>query len=170
MQDRLMREQLRLDGISRRLRHPGERLRQRAQRLDDLDMRMRRAFEQQMHKRQVRLSHLESRLAAQHPGRTLMFLRQRLAVLAERLPRAIKENLKSRRLQLQSQVQTLNVVSPLATLGRGYSILLDERGRAVRAAEQTHQGQRLTAKLADGELQVRVEDNHLTPVTLSLLD
>jgi exodeoxyribonuclease VII large subunit len=170
MQDRLMRERLRLDGISRRLRHPGERLRQRAQRLDDLDMRLRRAFEQQMHKRQVRMSHLESRLAAQHPGRTLAFLRQRLDVLAERLPRAIKENLKTRRLQLQSQVQTLNVVSPLATLGRGYSILLDERGRAIRAAGQTHTGQRLTARLAEGELQVRVEDNHLTPVTLSLLD
>jgi exodeoxyribonuclease VII large subunit len=170
MQDRLMREKLRLDGISRRLRHPGERLRQRAQRLDDLDMRMRRAFEQMMHKRQVRMAHLESRLAAQHPGRTLAFLRQRLDVLAERLPRAIKENIKTRRLQLQSQVQTLNVVSPLATLGRGYSILLDERGKAIRAAEQTHTGQRLTAKLGEGELQVRVEDNHLTPVTLSLLD
>jgi exodeoxyribonuclease VII large subunit len=116
------------------------------------------------------MSHLESRLAAQHPGRTLAFLRQRLEVLAERLPRAIKENLKTRRLQLQSQVQTLNVVSPLATLGRGYSILLDERGKAIRAAEQTHTGQRLTARLAEGELQVRVEDNHLTPVTLSLLD
>ncbi|WP_341538588.1 exodeoxyribonuclease VII large subunit, partial [Pseudomonas viridiflava] len=86
MQDRLMRERLRLEGISRRLRHPGERLRQQSQRLDDLDMRMRRAFEQGMHKRQVRLAHMESRLAAQHPGRTLAFLRQRLDVLAERLP------------------------------------------------------------------------------------
>ena len=28
----------------------------------------------------------------------------------------------------------------------------------------------LTARLGEGELQVRVEDNHLTPVTLSLLD
>ncbi len=170
MQDRLMRERLRLEGISRRLRHPGERLRQQSQRLDDLDMRMRRAFEQGMHTRQVRLAHMESRLAAQHPGRTLAFLRQRLDVLAERLPRAIREQIKARKLQLQSQMQTLNVVSPLATLGRGYSILLDERGHAVRNAAQTRPGQRLTAKLGEGELQVRVEDNHLTPVTLSLLD
>ncbi|MET0611668.1 MAG: exodeoxyribonuclease VII large subunit, partial [Pseudomonas caspiana] len=153
-----------------RLRHPGERLRQQAQRLDDLDMRMRRAFEQQTHKRQVRLAHLESRLAAQHPGRTLAFLRQRLDVLAERLPKAMRDALKTRRLQLQTQVQTLQVVSPLATLGRGYSILLDERGNAIRNAAQTRTGQRLTARLGEGELQVRVEDNHLTPVTLSLLD
>ena len=116
------------------------------------------------------LIRLETRLAGQHPGRQLAMLRQRLDSLAERLPRAIREGLKNRRLQLQSQMQTLHVVSPLATLGRGYSILLDERGNAIRNAAQTHNGQRLKAKLGEGELQVRVEDNHLTPVTLSLLD
>jgi len=170
IQDRLMRERLRLEGISRRLRHPGERLRQQAQRLDDLDMRLRRAFEQHTQKRAARLVHLQARLAAQHPGRTLALLRQRLDSLSQRLPRAIREILKTRRLQLQSHMQTLHVVSPLATLSRGYSILLDERGHAIRSAAQTHNGQRLKARLGEGELQVRVEDNHLAPVTLSLLD
>ncbi|MNG15271.1 Exodeoxyribonuclease 7 large subunit [compost metagenome] len=82
----------------------------------------------------------------------------------------MRETLKDRRQRLLAQVQTLHVVSPLATLGRGYSILLDERGHAIRSAAQTQNGQRLTARLGEGELQVRVEDNHLTPVTLSLLD
>ena len=118
----------------------------------------------------VGLRGIANGLAGQHPGRQLALLRQRLDSLAERLPRAMREGLKARRLQLQSQVQTLQVVSPLATLGRGYSILLDERGQAIRNAAQTHTGQRLTARLGEGQLQVRVEDNHLTPVTLSLLD
>jgi exodeoxyribonuclease VII large subunit len=170
IRDRIMRDRLRLEGMSRRLRHPGERLRQQAQRLDDLDMRMRRAFERSLNTRRERLIRLETRLAGQHPGRQLAMLRQRLDSLAERLPRSMREGLKARRLQLQTQVQTLHVVSPLATLGRGYSILLDERGNAIRNAEQTHTGQRLKARLGNGELHVRVEDNHLTPVTLSLLD
>ena len=170
MQNRLSHDRLRLDGLARRLRHPGERLRQQAQRLDDLDMRLRRAFEQRLNTRRERLARLDTRLAAQHPGRTLALLKQRIDSLAERLPRAMREGLKARRLQLQTQVQTLQVVSPLATLSRGYSILLDERGQAIRRADQTHTGQRLTARLGEGELQVRVEDNHLTPVTLSLLD
>ncbi|PRA71584.1 exodeoxyribonuclease VII large subunit [Pseudomonas sp. MYb187] len=170
IQSRLAHDRLRLDSLTRRLRHPGERLRQQAQRLDDLDMRLRRAFEQRLNQRRERLARLDTRLAAQHPGRTLALLKQRLDSLAERLPRAMRETLKDRRQRLQAQVQTLHVVSPLATLGRGYSILLDERGQAIRNAEQTRNGQRLTARLGDGELQVRVEDNHLTPVTLSLLD
>jgi exodeoxyribonuclease VII large subunit len=170
MHDRLAREQLRLDGLRSRLRHPGERLRQQAQRLDDLDMRLRRAYGQQFKQQHERLARLDARLAAQHPGRSLTLLRQRLDSLAERLPRAMREALKARQLQLHSQVQTLNAVSPLATLSRGYSILLDEQGRAIHRAAQTQPGQRLRAKLGEGELQLRVEDNHLSPVTLSLLD
>ena len=170
IQSRLLHERLRLDSLTRRLRHPGERLRQQAQRLDDLDMRLRRAFAQRLNQRREHLARLDTRLAAQHPGRTLALLKQRLDSLAERLPRAMRETLKDRRQRLQAQAQTLHVVSPLATLGRGYSILLDERGQAIRTATQTHNGQRLTARLGEGELQVRVEDNHLTPVTLSLLD
>ncbi|MCY1505199.1 Exodeoxyribonuclease 7 large subunit [compost metagenome] len=170
LQDRLMRERLRLDGLFRRLRHPGERLRQQAQRLDDLDMRLRRAFERQLQIRHERLARLDTRLAAQHPGRTLALLRQKLDSLAARLPRATREALKDRRQRLDALAQTLHVVSPLATLGRGYSILLDERGQAIRAASQTRPGQRLKARLGEGELDVRVEDNHLTPVNLSLLD
>ena len=170
MQNRLAHDRLRLDSLARRLRHPGERLRQQAQRLDDLDMRMRRAFMQRMAQRHERLGRLDTRLAAQHPGRALKLLNQRLDSLAERLPRAMRDVLKDRRQQFQTQLQTLQVVSPLATLARGYSILLDDRGQAIRSAAQTRNGQRLTARLGEGELKVRVEDNHQTPVTLSLLD
>ncbi|CRN07076.1 Exodeoxyribonuclease 7 large subunit [Pseudomonas sp. URMO17WK12:I11] len=170
MQNRLVHDRLRLESLIRRLRHPGERLRQQAQRLDDLDMRLRRAFLHNLNQRRERMVRLETRLAAQHPGRTLALLGQRLDSLAERLPRAMRDVLKDRRQRFQAQLQTLQIVSPLATLARGYSILLDEQGQAIRSAEQTRNGQRLTARLNEGELQVRVEDNHLTPVTLSLLD
>ncbi|MDN5515335.1 MAG: exodeoxyribonuclease VII large subunit [Pseudomonas sp.] len=170
MQGRLARERLRLEGVSRRLRHPGERLRQQAQRLDDLDMRLRRAFNQQLANQRERLARLDARLAAQHPGRNLALLRQRLDGLATRLPRAMQGQLRSQRQQLGALAAQLQIVSPLATLGRGYSILLDERGHAVRSAAQTQPGQRLKARLSEGELDVRVEDNHIQPATLSLLD
>ena len=133
-------------------------------------MRLRRAFMLNLNQRHQLLARLDTRLAAQHPGRNLKLLSQRLDSLAERLPRAMREVLKDRRQRFQAQLQTLQVVSPLATHARGYSILLDDQGQAIRSAEQTRNGQRLTARLNEGELQVRVEDNHLTPVTLSLLD
>ncbi|MNF13166.1 exodeoxyribonuclease VII large subunit [compost metagenome] len=60
------------------------------------------------------------------------------------------------------------MVSPLATLGRGYSILLDGRGRAVRRAADTAPGQRLSARLHEGELKLRVEETSAVPATLDL--
>ncbi|WP_263147826.1 exodeoxyribonuclease VII large subunit [Pseudomonas sp. RIT-PI-AD] len=170
MQDRLQRDAQRLEGLTRRLRHPGERLLQQSQRIDDLEQRLTRALDRRLAIAHERLARLDTRLAAQHPGRTLHLLRQRLEHLQARLPRAINETLKDRRQRLHGLAQTLNVVSPLATLGRGYSILLDERGQAIRRAEQTRVGQALKARLGEGELEVRVIDNHLTPITLSLLD
>ncbi|TXR39557.1 hypothetical protein FVE88_08825, partial [Ectopseudomonas mendocina] len=159
----------RLEGLSRRLRHPGERLQQQSQRIDDLERRLLHGIERRLGASQERLARLDTRLGAQHPGRTLTLLRQRLEHLSGRMPRAMQESLNSRRQHLQGLAQTLNAVSPLATLSRGYSILLDERGQAVRCASQTLPGQRLKARLGEGELDVRVEDNHLQPVTLPLL-
>ena len=170
MQGLLAQQRLRLVGLGRRLRHPGERLRQQAQRLDDLDMRLRRAQQQYLQQRQALLTRLDTRLAAQHPRRSLALLRQQLDSLASRLPRAMHSQLRQQRQQLQALGQQLHIVSPLATLGRGYSILLDERGQAIRSAQHTQPGRRLTARLGEGQLSLRVEDNHIHPATLSLLD
>ncbi|GLK62082.1 exodeoxyribonuclease 7 large subunit [Azotobacter vinelandii] len=157
MRHLLAARRLQLDGLSRRLRHPGERLQQQAQRLDDLELRLRRAMQRRLQGDAERLARLDTRLAAQHPERLLGLLRQRLEHLAERLPRAMRSTLRERRQRLEATAQTLQAVSPLATLGRGYAILLDERGRAIRAAVQAHPGQRLHARLAEGALELRVE-------------
>lgn len=141
-----------------------------ALRVDDLERRLQQALQRRLGQSRERLLRLEHRLASRHPGRQLALLRQRLDILAERLPRAMQAGLRQRRLQLGAMAQTLQVVSPLATLGRGYSILLDEKGHAIRSADQTRVGQRLEARLGEGRLSVRVEDNHLEPVNLSLLD
>ncbi|HWR78975.1 MAG TPA: exodeoxyribonuclease VII large subunit [Pseudomonas sp.] len=170
MRTRLLHAQLSLDGMTRRMRHPGERLRQQAQRLDDLDMRLGRALQQQLQGQRQKLARAAAQLSAQHPGRQLALLNQRQKNLAERLPRAMHSHLARQRQAFSAAVHGLQLISPLATLGRGYSILLDQRGQAIRSAAQTQPGQKLHARLADGELQVRVEDNYLTPATGSLLD
>ena len=164
MRTQLQQAGMRLEALGRRLRHPGERLQQQAQRVDDLEQRLQRALRRRLEQAGERLGRLDGRLAAQHPGRHLALLRQRLDSLDQRLPRAIQQGLRQRSQQLQSLVQTLQVVSPLATLSRGYSILLDAQGHAVRDPQQTRPGQLLTARLSEGELAVRVEGSGQLPL------
>ncbi|MEH6564136.1 MAG: exodeoxyribonuclease VII large subunit [Halopseudomonas sp.] len=168
VRERLARAGLQLAHLRQRLRHPGERLAQQAQRLDELEIRMRRSLQQRLTQQQQTLAHLRTRLQTQHPGRRLAQSREQLQQLDQRLPRAMQQVLRLQRSRLEQAGQTLHLVSPLATLGRGYSILLDEQGKAVRSAKETSPGQQLKARLHDGDVSLRVETG--APYTLSLLD
>jgi exodeoxyribonuclease VII large subunit len=55
--------------------------------------------------------------------------------------------------------RALNAVSPLATLQRGYAIVLDADGRSVRSAAALAQGQHVAVRLVDGERRLRVLDD-----------
>lgn len=157
LRQQLSQYQQQLDALTRRLRHPGERLHQQAQRLDELELRLQRALLSHQQRRQQSLDSLSARLHAQHPARALPQAHQRLHALAARLPRAMQALLRQRQQQLQASAQTLQAVSPLATLARGYSILLDADGRAIRQSSDTQPGQQLTARLQHGTLTIRVE-------------
>lgn len=170
MQEQLSRERLRLEALGRRLRNPRDQVRQQSQRLDQLELRLVASQRRLLEQHQQQLQRLQARLLAQDPRRRLQMLGQRLQQLQARLPRAMQARLQERQRQLAASVQALNIVSPLATLGRGYSILLDDRQRAIRDPGEVRPGQRLHARLSQGNLLVRVEDNGQEPRTLSLLD
>ncbi|HJR10899.1 MAG TPA: exodeoxyribonuclease VII large subunit, partial [Rhodanobacteraceae bacterium] len=60
-------------------------------------------------------------------------------------------------LHLAELARALNAVSPLDVLKRGYAILFDESGRVVRSAAGIRAGERVRARLADGELKLKVD-------------
>jgi exodeoxyribonuclease VII large subunit len=58
---------------------------------------------------------------------------------------------------LQQSARALHAVSPLATLERGYAILFDADGKVLRSTHGVAADAKLRARLADGELPLRVE-------------
>ncbi len=107
--------------------------------------------------RRARLRHAAAVLRAARPQRRLAQLRERLHALAPRPQAATVRLLQRHALHLQGLARSLEAVSPLATVGRGYAILLREDGRAVRSVADARPGDRLEARLRDGRLRVRVE-------------
>jgi exodeoxyribonuclease VII large subunit len=60
---------------------------------------------------------------------------------------------------LQQLGRTLHAVSPLATMGRGYAVLLAvPAGTLITTARQMSAGDRLNAQLADGRLLCTVDE------------
>jgi exodeoxyribonuclease VII large subunit len=55
-------------------------------------------------------------------------------------------------------VARLRAVAPQATLERGYAIVIDEHGRAVREAAAITPGERVDLRLARGGAAARIEE------------
>ena len=57
-----------------------------------------------------------------------------------------------RKLKLQSMSSNLKAVSPLAVLDRGYAIVMNNKGQALKSSKEVKVGDILKTRLADGEL------------------
>ncbi len=105
----------------------------------------------------ARLRHAGAVLRAVHPQRRLARLHERLATAAPRPRAAIARRLASDALRLRGLARSLSAISPLATVARGYAILQHADGRIVRSVGDAATGDRLEARLSDGQLKLRVE-------------
>ncbi|WP_265453393.1 exodeoxyribonuclease VII large subunit [Aeromonas salmonicida] len=146
--------------LQKRLDHqdPKRRLEQQSQRLDELSTRLQQLLRQRLHQGERRLANLELRLQGKSPERLLAAGKRRHQLAEERLHALIakRQDLASHRLAMLTA--RLDGVSPLATLGRGYSITRTPRGEVISRADQVSSGDQLITTLAQGSLQVRVEE------------
>ncbi|MFA7388731.1 MAG: exodeoxyribonuclease VII large subunit, partial [Thiohalobacteraceae bacterium] len=154
------RLQERLNWLDKRLQqqHPGQRLRQRAQRLDELEQRLLRAVRAGQREHRAQLATLAARLQRHHPGPRLQQLRDRENALALRLQTATRTQLQRLRQRLRGTLRALDAVSPLATLERGYAIVTTDDGRVLQNAGRVQRGDKIHARLAHGRLRCTVDD------------
>ncbi|CAJ1764157.1 Exodeoxyribonuclease 7 large subunit [Aeromonas salmonicida] len=148
--------------LQKRLDHqdPKRRLEQQSQRLDELSARLQQLLNQRLHQGERRLANLELRLQAKSPERLLAIGRRRHQLAQERLYALITKRQDQASHRLAMLTARLDGVSPLATLGRGYSITRTQSGDVINRAAQVNAGQTLVTTLAEGHLQVRVEEVH----------
>ena len=97
------------------------------------------------------------RLQRANPVSRLPILRASLHTVERRLAFLLASTLQARREKLTTLIMRLDALSPLAVLGRGYSLVFNTAGQLVRHPADAAVGERLTVRLAAGELAVRVE-------------
>ena len=155
-----MRERMqRADRASLRLQalSPQARLRALGERREQALRRLGAAWQARDAALRARLRHADAVLRATRPERRLAVLRERLAALAPRPQAAVARRLQADTLRLRGVARSLQAVSPLATVARGYAILRHDDGRVVRATADAAPGDRLAARVGDGEIRLRVE-------------
>jgi exodeoxyribonuclease VII large subunit len=151
---------LALGAASQRLQvsHPGARLAQHTQRLDDLDQRLRSALRGALLHERQRLETLGTRLWRENPRHRLEVLCSRAATLRQRMVTAFSGSLTRLDQRLALAARTLDAVSPLATLERGFAVIrrVDD-GALLRDAGHAPAGTEIEARLSKGRIRAVVK-------------
>ncbi len=147
---------LRLHGLRGRLRHPRERLQQLSQRLDESEQRLQRAEQLILARSNNWLREIKLRLQAHAPQQRIQVLRERLEGGTRQLRQLMDHRLKQNKEHLSGLSHTLNTVSPLATLSRGYSITTTAEGEVLLSTEHLQRGEEIRTRLGEGEVTSKV--------------
>jgi len=110
-----------------------------------------RGFSQKMQLAAQRLGRFREHPVFTRPVETLIFPAQKtLDHLDERLQRGMKTRLERAAAQLGNTAVTLEALSPLAVLGRGYSMTFDRENKLLPHAADLHTSDEITTRFVDG--------------------
>jgi exodeoxyribonuclease VII large subunit len=157
---RLQNDMQRLDYLSHRLsqRDPVVRLGEQKKQLAKLEAALQRATRARLLQMDSQFAGLSTRLRIQRPDRKLAELRQRVDACRRTSRRSLCHHLEISSDRLRTLSRTLNAVSPLATLGRGYAVLAGSApDDIITSTEQVSAGDQVTAQLANGRLYCTVD-------------
>jgi len=133
--------------------HPGALLLQRSQLLDDLQRRLQTTVTGRINELRWELNESAGALRNAAPQLRIQRTGERLRNSRKSLVTAMKTAIDQQGHELGLQAAKLQTVSPLATLARGYAIVSDAgSGRVITQIEEVSEGQKLTTRLQNGEI------------------
>jgi exodeoxyribonuclease VII large subunit len=126
------------------------------QQLDKTYQRLINTIQYLLKSHQQNIKNLAKRL--RHPQQQLQDGVQHCDELTQRLNLSIKRQLDMHQQKLSGLSRTLQAISPLASLARGYAIVRDARSKKIlRNSKEVKSGQKIITKLAKGELLCEVK-------------
>ncbi|MDO4749839.1 MAG: exodeoxyribonuclease VII large subunit [Eubacteriales bacterium] len=123
-----------------------------------LERRVSVAAEKQFSALRQRLEDLQTRRVLESPRTVIDQKRMELDLVMGRASAAADRLLSERRQQFVQLTASLNALSPLKVLSRGFSIVTNEKGIIIRDAEAAEPGESVDITLAQGKLRCVVEE------------
>ncbi len=153
-QQRLRQWEQRLDNLATRLPSPQRQLATRRERLTELEQRLSHAARRQADTTERRLQHLAYRLMHHRPQPARF--QESADLLTLRLQHAWKQQLRNHENRLEQAKQGLRQLDPHAVLARGYAMVFNANGHAIRDSRELKPQDRLQVVLSEGQAQVQV--------------
>lgn len=157
MLQKLQKHQAQLEHLSHRHQqcHPIQKLQLKQQQLDDLSRRL-TVFPNQVTRLIERQPQLLARLKQQSPLKHIEQQKQIQVSLSARLQKAMMHKLEQHQLKFGQVVEQLHMISPLATIARGYSVTRNSTGKIVRSTNDVTPNQAITIEVSNGFIESTV--------------
>ena len=134
------------------LRHPGEKLRETSQRLDNLESKMKSLLVNITLEKQGRFERCVSILKSASPLNLIKPNQNAITVYSMNLLNAMKMNIEKKKKIYLKNINTLEAVSPLSVLGRGYSIVSNEDNNIISSSADLKLKQKIRARFKEGQV------------------
>lgn len=132
--------------------HPQRRLQAQQQRLTELNQRLQNQIVWLTETKKQQWQNVVQRLNNNPLPYRVNNHQHQMVKLAQRLDFAAHKILNKPQQQFQALCVKLEGLSPLKILARGYSVTTNEQGRALTSTQAVKKGDKITSRLADGEI------------------
>jgi len=124
--------------------------------IEDATGNLREAFDEKIRKNLQRLESLSNRISPLQLASKLNEKKTRLALLRQKQFSAIKDVIDAKDEKLKIRMASLDALSPLAVLRRGFSIVETEAGEILRDADDIKANEAVNIRLSRGKIKARV--------------
>ncbi|MFT5812583.1 MAG: exodeoxyribonuclease VII large subunit [Psychroserpens sp.] len=136
--------------------HPEQQLQNKQQKSDELSMRLQRLFTLALNQLQHKPKYLEQRLLNASPSNQIKQNLQQSIVFKAKLICAQQRLLITKQESFAHQCEQLHMVSPLATIARGYSITRDEQGQMIKSIKDINIENNIKVQVSDGIIKAKI--------------
>ena len=143
-----------------KLKNPLTLLREKSQNLDNLDLRIQQQQLMIISSKKGQIEKILTNINHNNPISKLQLISNKIDLHLINLKRNIKEKIFLKKNNLKELLKSIEMLNPLSILDRGYAIVLNEKGEAIKSYEQVDKGQTLTARLSKGSIDVEVKNNN----------
>ena len=147
-----------ITNLIKRIRHPGDKLREISQKLDYIETALIQNINQEISLKKNGLNLKDLSLQQNSPQNKVKEAKVYLQNASKDLLKALKLEIEKKSTDLAEIVATLQAVSPLSVLSRGYSIISTEPdGKILSSSNQVEIGQTISAILSKGSIKAEIK-------------
>ena len=124
-----------------------------------MDLRIQKQQKSIINNKKTQIEKIDSQISFNNPIRKLDLIKNKLIQANERLHRNINEKIMLNKNLVDKLLKNIEILSPLSILDRGYAIVSNSKGEAIKSFKDVSKGEILKTRLNKGTLDVEVIKN-----------